>query len=326
MSYFDYEDITLVPNMCIVDSRTECDTSVQLGKNKFKIPVIPANMECVIDEELAVKLAENNYFYIMHRFNIDILYFIKKMKSSSLYSSISIGVNSNSYELINTLINDNLIPDYITIDIAHGHSIKMKKILEYIRSHDNFNNTFIIAGNVSSPDAVRDLNLWGANSVKVGISPGYSCTTYYTTGFGSRGIQASIIKECVERNQGVPIIADGGIRHICDITKSLVMGARMVMIGSMLTGFQESPGNVVTGTDGKMYQEFYGSASEHSKDHKGDKKTKNIEGTMKLIPYKNKSILTYLNEIEEALQSSISYGGGKDLSCFENVDFIVKKT
>lgn len=325
MSYFDYEDITLIPNMCIVDSRTECDTSVQLGKNKFKIPTIPANMECVIDENLAIKLAQNNYFYIIHRFNIDILYFIKKMKSLNLYSSISIGVNNNSFTLINELIDSCLIPEYITIDIAHGHSIKMQKILEYIRSHEEFNNTFIIAGNVSTPEAVKELNLWGANAVKVGISPGYSCTTYYTTGFGSRGVQASIIKQCVDENPDVPIIADGGIRHICDITKSLVMGARMVMIGSMLTGFEESPGNVVTGIDGKMYQEFYGSASEHSKDQKGDKKTKNIEGTMKLIPYKNKSIFFYLNEIEEALQSSISYGGGRDLSCFKNVKFIVKK-
>jgi GMP reductase len=72
MSVFDYKDINLIPKMGIVDSRSECDTSITLGNFIFNIPVGPANMECVIDEKLCVKLAENGFFYIMHRFNVDI--------------------------------------------------------------------------------------------------------------------------------------------------------------------------------------------------------------------------------------------------------------
>jgi GMP reductase len=245
------------------------------------------------------------------------------MKSKNLFVSISIGVNQDSYDLINKLKETNLIPDYITIDIAHGHAIKMKNVLEYIRNYDEFKDTFLIAGNVSTKEAVDDLTIWGADAVKVGIGPGSACTTYYNTGFGSRGIQASIVKLCSE-NAKVPIIADGGIVHVCDIAKSLVLGATMVMIGGMMTGFEESPGKIITGTDGKLYQEFYGSASEHSRDNTGNKKNKNIEGTIKLIPYKNKSIFKFLNEIKEALQSSISYGGGNKLNVLKSVNFIVK--
>ena len=74
---FDFEDINLQPQMCIVDSRSECDTSVKFGNHTFKLPVIPANMECVIDENLAEKLASDGYFYIMHRFGVDVIQFIK---------------------------------------------------------------------------------------------------------------------------------------------------------------------------------------------------------------------------------------------------------
>ena len=153
-----------------------------------------------------------------------------------------------------------------------------------------------------------------------------ACTTYPNTGFGSRDIQAYCVRECAEEANltNTPIIADGGISQVCDIAKSLVMGAQLIMIGGMLTGFEESPGNLVVGQDNKLYQEFYGSASEHSKTHTGDKKTKNIEGTIRLVPYKNKSIFKYYDELTQALQSSVSYGGGKDLSIFSKVKYIVK--
>ena len=324
---FDYKDINLIPKMCIVDSRSECDTSIILGKYKFNLPVIPANMESVINEELAIKLAQNNFFYIMHRFHINIIDFIKRMKELNLYTSISIGVNQESYILIDKLVELNLIPEFITIDIAHGHSIKMKNILTYIRTKKEYKDTLIIAGNISTREAICDFYNWGADIIKVGIGPGSACTTYPNTGFGSRDIQAYCVKECYEeaKKYNIPIIADGGISNVCDIAKSLVMGAKLVMIGGMLSGFEESPGKIITGQDGKLYQEFYGSASEYSKTHTGDKKIKNIEGTIKLVLYKNKSIFRFFEELKEALQSSISYGGGKDLSCFETVSFIIKK-
>jgi len=167
---FDFEEINLLPKLCVVKSRSECDTSITFGGNKFKLPVVPANMQSVIDEALAIKLAQSGYFYILHRFDVDVVKFISHMKSLNLITSISIGVNQDSYDLIETLIKDNLIPDYITIDIAHGHSIKMKEMLEFIKSKNI--KSFLIAGNVSTPDACSDLEDWGADALKIGIGPG----------------------------------------------------------------------------------------------------------------------------------------------------------
>lgn len=178
---FDLDDINLIPKFCIVKSRLECDTSIKFGKYKFNIPVIPANMESVINEKLAIKLAKNNFFYIMHRFDIDILKFINTMKKLKLYISISIGVNNSSYKLLLNLLNYNLIPDYITVDIAHGHSVKMKNMLQYLK--EKFKNSFIIAGNVSFEEGVQDLDKWGADAIKIGIGNGSVCTTYSSTGF-----------------------------------------------------------------------------------------------------------------------------------------------
>jgi GMP reductase len=315
---FDYDNINLVPKMCVVESRSECDTVTQFGKYIFKMPVVPANMECVINEEIAIKLAKEDYFYIMHRFNVDVVKFCKAMLSNNLFTSISIGVNSDSYYDIQRLINHNIVPDYITIDIAHGHSIKLKNMVEHIR--DKLPKTFIIAGNVSTPEAVRDIESWGADAIKVGIGPGSACTTYNATGFGSRGAQASIVEECAKARKKSVIIADGGISYPGDITKSLVLGASMVMIGGMFSGLSDSPGSTVLGNDGKMYKEFWGSASTYQNNKKN-----RIEGTKKLIPMKQHGILQEMKYLEECLQSSISYGGGNSIKCFNNITYFVKK-
>ena len=100
MNTFDYEQVQLIPNKCIVKSRSECDPSVQFGPRRFKIPVVPANMQTVLNEELAIKLAQAGYFYIMHRFEPEKrLDFVKKMHELGLYASISVGIKDNEYHL-----------------------------------------------------------------------------------------------------------------------------------------------------------------------------------------------------------------------------------
>lgn len=166
---FDFNDINLVPKKCIVNSRSECNTSFKLGKYLFELPIVPANMEAVIDTNLAKKLAINRFFYIMHRFG-NTLEFCREMMKEGLYLSISIGVNQDSYDLLEQLLIENIIPDFITIDIAHGHSISMERMIHYLKS--KFSDSFIIAGNVSTKEAVLDLQEWGADAIKVGIGPG----------------------------------------------------------------------------------------------------------------------------------------------------------
>lgn len=132
---FDYEDIQLVPNKCVVNSRSECDTTVTLGGRQFKLPVVPANMQTIIDEKIALYLAENNYFYIMHRFEPEKRQaFIENMHGRGLYASISVGVKEEEYLFIEELASRALTPEFITIDIAHGHSNAVINMIQHIKN------------------------------------------------------------------------------------------------------------------------------------------------------------------------------------------------
>jgi len=278
-------------------------------------------MECVISEEIAIKLASNGFFYIHHRFNTDAVEFCKKMNKLNLITSISIGVNEDAYDTLLKLVENSTVPDFITIDIAHGHSIKMEKILKFIKEKFTSKTPFIIAGNVSTSDAVRDLESWGANAIKVGIGPGSACTTYVATGFGSRGAQAATVENCASAclNDSTVIIADGGIKEAGDIAKSIALGASFVMVGGMFSALLDSPGNIVQGVDGKLYKEFWGSASAHQSNKKN-----RIEGMKKLLVMKQHTILDEMNSVHESLQSAISYGGGSKLDDLKNVGYFIK--
>ena len=278
-------------------------------------------MECIINQDIAIMLAQRGFFYIMHRFNIDVVAFANAMKTNNLPISISIGVNDDAYQIMQTLQEQNLIPDYVTVDIAHGHSMKMQKMLKYLNSMPTV--PFIIAGNVSTAQGVKDLESWGANAIKVGIGPGAACTTYTATGFGSRGAQASIIKLCADSktNINTMIIADGGIKEPGDIAKSIALGADLVMVGGMFSGLKDSPGNIVKGADGLLYKEFWGSASAFQSG-----KQNRIEGTKKLVQLKQNTFLEELQHINECLQSAISYAGGTTIYNLKGADFIKKLT
>ncbi|KRO25477.1 guanosine monophosphate reductase [Pediococcus argentinicus] len=313
---FDYDDIQLVPNKCVIESRSEADTSIKFGPMTFKIPVVPANMASVIDDDLAIQLAQNQYFYIMHRFapetRVD---FVKKMHDQDLFASISVGIKKEEYDFIDELKDKKLVPEYITIDVAHGHSDFVIKMIQYIK--EKLPESFVIAGNVATPDAIRDLENAGADATKVGVGPGKACITKLKTGFGTGGWQLAALRLCSKAARK-PIIADGGIRHNGDIAKSVRFGASMVMIGSMLAGHVESPGNLIK-IDGKNYKQYWGSASETQKGA-----YRNVEGKQMLVPFKG-SIDDTLVEMQEDLQSSISYAGGRDLESITKVDYVVVK-
>ncbi|AIM15178.1 GMP reductase [Neobacillus sedimentimangrovi] len=313
---FDYEDIQLIPAKSIVKSRSECDTSVEFGGYKFKLPVVPANMQTIIDEKLAAFLAENGYFYIMHRFQPEKrLAFVKDMQSRGLIASISVGVKEGEFEFIKQLAEENLTPEFITIDIAHGHSNSVIEMIKHIKNH--LPKSFVIAGNVGTPEAVRELEHAGADATKVGIGPGKVCITKIKTGFGTGGWQLAALRWCAKA-ASKPIIADGGIRTHGDIAKSIRFGATMVMIGSLFAGHEESPGETVI-RDGKTYKEYFGSASEYQKGER-----KNVEGKKMYVEYKG-PIIDTLIEMEQDLQSSISYAGGNKLKDIRTVDYVIVK-
>ncbi|SIS69126.1 GMP reductase [Salimicrobium salexigens] len=313
---FDYEDIQLIPSKCIVSSRSECDTSVSLGKHTFRLPVVPANMQTIVDESLARKLAENNYFYVMHRFEPEKrLDFVREMKKAGLISSISVGIKDEEYDFLDTLKKENMVPDYMTIDIAHGHSDAVLNMLRYIKKE--LPETFVIAGNVGTPEAVRELENAGADATKVGIGPGKVCITKMKTGFGTGGWQLAAVRWC-SKAATKPVIADGGIRTHGDIAKSIRFGASMVMVGSLFAGHEESPGDTKE-VDGTLYKEYFGSASEFQKGEK-----KNVEGKKIVVEHKG-NIKDTLTEMEQDLQSAISYAGGRDIEGLRHVDYVIVK-
>ena len=313
MEIFDYDNILLLPRQCRVDSRAECDTSVEFGPRRFKLPVVPANMKTVVDEPITEFLAANDHFYVMHRFDIDNLAYAKQMRSKGLYVSISSGVKQADRDMIDNLAAEGVGADYITIDIAHGHADSVQRMIEYIKA--KLPQAFVIAGNVATPEAVIDLENWGADATKVGVGPGKVCITKLKTGFGTGGWQLSALKWCA-RVATKPIVADGGIRHHGDIAKSVRFGATMVMIGSLFAGHEESPGQTVE-VDGKLYKEYYGSASDFNKGE-----YKHVEGKRILEPIKGKLADT-LREMREDLQSSISYAGGTQLADLKKVNYVI---
>lgn len=313
MEIFDYDNVLLLPRKCRVESRSECDTGVELGGRTFRIPVVPANMKTVVDEKICLWLAQNGYFYVMHRFDLDNLKFVRWIKGQGAYASISLGVKQADYDTVDALAAEGLVPEYVTIDIAHGHADTVQRMIAHLKA--KLPATFIIAGNVGTPEAVIDLENWGADATKVGIGPGKVCITRMKTGFGTGGWQLSALKWCA-RVATKPIIADGGIREHGDIAKSVRFGATMVMIGSMLAGHEESPGQTVE-VDGRRFKEYYGSASDFNKGE-----YKHVEGKRILEPIKGELAAT-LREMQEDIQSSISYSGGKRLQDIRKVNYVI---
>jgi GMP reductase len=313
MDIFDYDNVLLLPRRCRVDSRAECDPSVEFGGRRFQLPVVPANMRTVVDEPVAAWLAANGYFYVMHRFDLDSVVFARAMREQGLYVSISSGVKAQDLAVIDRLAAEGVGADYITIDIAHGHADSVRRTIEHIKA--KLPQAFVIAGNVGTPEAVIDLENWGADATKVGIGPGKVCITRLKTGFGTGGWQLSALKWCA-RVATKPIIADGGIRHHGDIAKSVRFGAAMVMIGSLFAGHEESPGRTVE-VDGQLFKEYYGSASDFNKGE-----YKHVEGKRILEPIKG-TLAETLREMREDLQSSISYAGGRLLSDLRRVNYVI---
>jgi GMP reductase len=313
MEIFDYDNILLLPRQCRVESRADCDTSVPFGPHRFKLPVVPANMKTVVDEPITEMLARAGHFYVMHRFDLDTVAYARGMREKGLIVSVSAGVKPADYDVIDRLAAEGIGADYITIDIAHGHAESVRRMIAHIK--EKLPDAFVIAGNVGTPEGVIDLEAWGADATKVGVGPGKVCITRLKTGFGTGGWQLSALKWCA-RVASKPIVADGGIRHHGDIAKSIRFGASMVMIGSLFAGHEESPGATVE-VEGRRFKEYYGSASDFNKGE-----YRHVEGKRILEPVKG-ALADTLREMQEDLQSSISYAGGRQLADLRKVNYVV---
>lgn len=309
-----FHDVFLIPRKSVVSSRDECDPSVEFGNRSFALGVIPSNMKSVVNLQTCEFLFNNSLFYIMHRFQVDPLELIEYMHNKNMYASISIGVEQDSMDYLLKMKSENLIPEYITIDVANAFSNQAERMIKTVK--DTFPKTFLIAGNCAYPDAVTEIDSWGADAIKVGIANGYACTTYHKTGFGVPQFTAMMM--CYQATSK-PIISDGGIREIGDISKAFVAGARMVMAGSLFSGYDQSAGDILE-IDGAKVKRYFGSAS-----YENTGTLKNVEGRSVLVPYKG-DMLLLLKDINDGLRSAISYAGGTDMKAFEDVYWGVSKS
>jgi GMP reductase len=314
---FNYTDVYLIPNRCVVQSRSECSINVSLGKHTFVSPVIAANMRSVVDHNTCLYLMRNNWFYIYHRFGLSLLNFYNYINKfhgdhSPTFSSGSVGVNDDSKRQLQELKDNHIQYDYLCLDIAHAFSPKAKDMISYIK--DLFPETFLIAGNVATGDAVQFLEACGADATKCGLSNGKVCETFIATGMGRP--QFSTDMECCKWATK-PVISDGAAASVGDIAKSLAAGATMKMVGNMMAGYAESAGDVIQTEDGHMKKEYYGSASYSNKIGTHQAGT-HIEGKRILVDFKG-SMDNLLKNITDGLKSSVSYAGGTDLSALRNV-------
>lgn len=217
--------------------------------------------------------------------------------------------------------------DVLVLDSAHGHSKNIMNTLREIKSKADID---VVVGNVVTPEATRDLILAGADAIKVGIGPGSICTTRIVAGVGMP--QVSAIDGCarVAREYGVPLIADGGIKYSGDAAKALAVGASSVMIGSLLAGTEESPGDLVI-FQGRQYKSYRGmgsigamqSGSSDRYFQEGSTQDKLVpEGIEGRVPYRGK-ISSVLHQLVGGLRSCMGYLGAKDLSAlWERARFV----
>ena len=241
-----------------------------------------------------------------------------KDDSGSLRVGAAIGTGSDSIERAEALIEQKT--DVIVIDTAHGHSKLVIKMLKHLKKYYPMQE--LIVGNIATEEAAKDLITAGADAIKIGIGPGSICTTRIVAGVGVPQLTAIMNVSKIAKKKNIPLIADGGIRYSGDIAKALAAGADTVMLGGLLAGTDESPGEVEL-FEGRTYKAYRGMGSigamqQGSKDRyfqDGVQKTSKLipEGIEGRVAYKG-TMKTILHQLTGGLKSSMGYVGCKDIN------------
>ena len=317
---YSYDDVLLAPQRSSIKSRSEVELKTHLSKDfSLNLPIISSNMDSVTGKEMAISLGKMGGISILPRFNSikEEVEMLKEVKKEFVKVGASIGIKGDYKDRAKVLIENGA--DCLVIDVAHGH---MEKVLEVTREiKEAFPNTLLISGNVATYEAARDLFLVGADSVKVGIGPGSICTTRIETGHGVPQLTAVLEASKAAKEFGKTIIADGGIKNAGDIVKALAAGASAVMLGNILAGCDESPGEIIE-HNGKKFKKYFGSTSseqkqKHLENIKNDPNyLKHIEGVSGSVPHKG-SLGDLIEKLKAGISSGLSYSGAKNINEFQ---------
>lgn len=305
-----FDDVLIVPAKSEVRSRRDPQLTAKLTKNKsIETPILSANMDTVTEAEMAIAMDELGGIGIIHRFASieEQVRMVERVKANgSPIISASIGVGDDFQARAKALVQAGV--NVMTIDIAHGHSVAMMEVMKWLK--DSFPNLELIAGNMATPDAAYDLIQAGADAIKVGIGPGSMCTTRIITGCGVPQLTAIALCAEVADEFDVPVIADGGLRTSGDIVKAFAAGASTVMLGSMLSGTIETPGEIKNGR--KQYRGMASKAAQVSwrggvptgMAPEGESTTVNVKGHVRDV----------ILEITGGIRSGMSYVNATQLS------------
>ena len=322
-----FDDVLLVPRYSEISSRKHPVLKTQITKNfSIDLPVITANMDTITEVEMATAMAKMGGIGSLHRFmteaeQVNMVKAIKEYnKAHNLTTPIaaSIGVKEEGMRRADLLVEAGV--QIITLDIAHGDSIMMLETLDYLKKR--FPQVDVIAGNVATSDGVKRMIERGADAVKVGIGPGSMCTTRIITGHGVPQLSAIALAVKVASQYNIPVIADGGLKNSGDIVKALCAGASSVMVGSLVSGTLETPGELKGGM--KQYRGMASKSAQVS--WRGDMpQGMAAEGESTQIPCKG-SVVNVVEELMGGLRSGMTYIGVDNIKAMSEAALFIQMT
>jgi len=321
-----YDDVLLLPDASNVVP-SEVATATQLTRNiRLSVPLVSSAMDTVTESAMAIAMAKAGGIGIIHR-NLAVeeqVTHVKLVKGASLLVGAAVGVGDDGFDRAQALIDAGV--DVVVVDTAHGHHRAVLDAIERIKKA--FPDQEVIGGNVATRAGAQALINAGADAVKVGVGPGSICTTRVVAGVGVPQITAIMeaAKACLKSD--VPLIADGGLQYSGDIAKAIVAGADSVMLGSLLAGCDESPGELIE-IDGRKYKSYRGMGSLGAMQSRGEKKSYSKdrymqddvlaedklvpEGIEGKVPHRG-SVGEVVHQLVGGLRSGMGYAGAPDIS------------
>ncbi len=291
-----YDDISLVPTeISRIKSRKEVDTSTEFLQEELLQPVISSPMESVTGLDMAKELTNLGCLGILNRFDSSLKKILEDDSNGKEIKAVSVALNT-AIDVIEKLATHNYI---ICIDTANANNHEVLHKAEEIKKRFNVR---IIVGNIAHGATLEQLESAGADAVRVGIGSGSVCTTSIQTGIGIGQVTSllDVLFARDEKKLNIKIIADGGIKSPGDVVKAIALGADAAMLGRMLAGTKETPGDVIK-YDDQLWKKYRGSASFGVK-----MKNEFIEGEETMVPYKG-VVQNVIDGISDGLKSSMSY-------------------
>ena len=339
MAKFRISGVPITENGKLVGIITNPDFTKKIKESMTSENLITAKVGVTLDEAKAIlaKSRKEKLPIVDDDFNLKGLITIKDIEKTIKYPlsakdeqgrllcGAAVGITANVLDRVDALVKAHV--DVIVIDSAHGHSANIFKTLRLIKEH--YPDLQVIAGNVATAEATRDLIAAGADAVKVGIGPGSICTTRVVAGIGVP--QVTAVMDCYEeaKKTGTPIIADGGIKYSGDMTKAIAAGANVCMMGSIFAGCDESPGDFEL-FQGRKYKVYRGMGSIAAMEN-GSKDRYFQTGAKKLVPEGVEGRVAYKGLVEDTvfqliggLRSGMGYCGAKDVETLKETGKFVK--